>query len=118
MTRGSLHASRGPQQTHGRIERARGTEVRRVPMALSMAAIALVAGVGFGPALSVEVRPATDRPAVQQKGSTASAAPRQAGSTHLQADLGLDACQSRGAQRRAPRLALGTGPPSRGCRHE
>ena len=43
---------------------------------------------------------------------------RRGGSIDLRAHLGLDACQSRGTQRRAPGLALGARPSSRGRRHE
>ena len=52
--------------------------MHRVPMALLIATVATVAGVGSGPVQSVEVRPAIGRPAVQEKTSAATAALPQA----------------------------------------
>jgi len=56
----------------------RGIEMHHVTTALLTAAVVSMAGVGLGPAQSVEVRPATERAAVQEPASAASAAPRQA----------------------------------------
>ena len=67
MTRVYLRASRGRQQDHGRVARVRGIDMHRVSMAALMAAVVSVAGVGLGPAQSVEMRPGTERPAVQER---------------------------------------------------
>jgi len=78
MSPAHLHASCGRPQDHGGLARTRGIEMHRVPMAVLIAAVATVVGVASGPAQSVEVRPATDRPVVQGRSSVASAAPQQA----------------------------------------
>jgi hypothetical protein len=78
MSPAYLRGSCGWQRDHGGSAPAGGIEIHRVPLALLIAAVALVAGVGSDPAQSVEVRPLIDRPAVQERASAASAALPQA----------------------------------------
>jgi cellulose synthase operon protein B len=78
MTSVYLPASRGRQQDHGRVARVRGIDMHRVSMAALMAAVVSAAGVGLGPAQSVEMRPGTVRAAVPERAATASATPQQA----------------------------------------
>ena len=75
MTRAYLRASRGRQQDQGPLARVPGIETQRITTALLTAALVSVAGFAPGPAQSVEVRPATERSAVQER--AASASPQQ-----------------------------------------
>jgi hypothetical protein len=81
MTSVYLRASRGRQQDHGRVARVRGIDMHRVSMAALMAAVVSAAGLGLGPARSVEMRRGTERPAVPER--TPSATPQQAAGSLL-----------------------------------